>query len=180
MVGRLFAVVGPSGAGKDTLIDAARTRRHDIHVAKRVITRPRSAGGEDFEGVSEPEFQSRLDAGDFALHWDAHGLRYGVPATIDKALAEGRDVLFNGSRAILPSAYEIYPNLGVILITASPQVLADRLASRARETRVQIEKRLSRAQYDIAPGLPVRQVINDGVLEDAVSAFLSALQPVSG
>ena len=69
MTGRLFAVVGPSGAGKDTLMAAARAARPGLVLVRRVITRPESAGGEDFEGVGETEFALRLAAGDFALHW---------------------------------------------------------------------------------------------------------------
>ncbi|ATG49011.1 phosphonate metabolism protein/1,5-bisphosphokinase (PRPP-forming) PhnN [Celeribacter ethanolicus] len=179
MVGRLYAVVGPSGVGKDTLIEAALERRGDLAVAKRVITRPTEAGGEDFEGVTVEEFDRRVAAGDFALHWEAHGLKYGVPISIDAALSEGRDVLFNGSRAILPEAYALYPNMGVLLITASPEVLTSRLAARGRESRAEIEKRLARAGYDIAPGLPVRRINNDGALDAAVDAFLAALQPES-
>ncbi|SFJ35139.1 phosphonate metabolism protein/1,5-bisphosphokinase (PRPP-forming) PhnN [Celeribacter neptunius] len=177
MVGRLYAVVGPSGVGKDTLIEATMERRRDLVRAKRVITRPTEAGGEDFEGVSVEEFDRRLEAGDFALHWQAHGLKYGVPISIETALNEGHDVLFNGSRGILAEAYALYPNMGVLLITASPEVLAKRLAARGRESREEIEKRLARAGYDIAPGLPVRRVENDGSLEEAVVQFLAALQP---
>ena len=76
---RLFFVVGPSGAGKDTLLSGAIAADPALHWVRRVITRPESAGGEPFEGVSAPEFAARLARGDFALHWDAHGLRYGVP-----------------------------------------------------------------------------------------------------
>lgn len=177
MAGRLHAVVGPSGAGKDTLIDAARARRRDLVVARRVITRPEEAGGEDYQSVSEAAFDRQVQEGKFALHWQAHGLKYGVPIAIEQALAEGHDVIFNSSRSILPEVYERYPNMGVILVTASPQVLAARLVQRGRETQAQIEARLARASYDVAPGLPVRRVENDGALDDAVEAFLAALQP---
>ena len=94
MTGRLFAVVGPSGAGKDTLMAAAAARVPALRLARRVITRPADAGGEDFDGVTEAAFQRRLAAGAFALHWQAHGLHYGIPAAIDQDLAAGRCVLF--------------------------------------------------------------------------------------
>ncbi len=92
----IFAVVGPSGAGKDTLIAGAVAARPDLRLVRRVITRPTEAGGEPFDGVTEAEFLSRLDAGAFALHWQAHGLHYGIPAD---QLAGPGDVVFNGSRA---------------------------------------------------------------------------------
>ncbi len=180
MAGRLFAVVGPSGAGKDTLIAAARLARPGLHVARRVVTRPEEAGGEPFEGVSEAEFARRKAAGAFALDWQAHGLSYGVPIAIDAALAEGRDVLFNGSRAMLGTAWEHYPSLAVVHVTASIPVLAERLAARGREGRAEIVQRLARASYEIPYGIPIRVVENDGPLDQAVAAFLAALQPDRG
>jgi ribose 1,5-bisphosphokinase len=177
MAGRIFAVVGPSGAGKDTLIAAARAARPGLHVARRIITRPQEAGGEPFEGVTPDEFGRRKAAGDFALDWEAHGLSYGIPADIDRALSQGRDVIFNGSRAMLGPAWEQYPNLGVIHVTASVPVLAERLAARGRETRDDIARRLARASYEIPYGIPIRVVENNGPLDQAVIAFLAALQP---
>ena len=97
MTGRLICVVGPSGAGKDTLIDAARTQRPDLVIVRRVITRPSALGGEDFEGVTQAEFERRKAAGDFALDWRAHGLSYGLPAATLALRDEGRDLLVNGS-----------------------------------------------------------------------------------
>lgn len=177
MPGRVFAVVGPSGAGKDTLIAAARGVRRDLHVVRRVITRPEEAGGEPFEGVSPADFAARAARGEFVLTWEAHGLHYGIPGSVLDAVSEGRDVIFNGSRAMLVEAWEVFPNLTVILVTAPIQVLAERLASRGRETTEEIAARLARARYDVPPGIPVRVVENGGRLEDAVAAFLTALQP---
>jgi len=179
MPGRVFAVVGPSGAGKDTLIEAARCVRPDLHIVRRVITRPTDAGGEPFEGVSETEFAARLAQGDFALTWDAHGLRYGIPSTVYSAIEQGRDVIFNGSRAMLGDAWEAFPGLIVIHVTASVPVLAERLAARGRETRADIARRLTRANYEIPYGIDVQVVQNNGPLDVAVAAFLAALQPVS-
>lgn len=177
MPGRVFAVVGPSGAGKDTLIAAARQAYPLLHVVRRVITRPEEAGGEPFEGVTVEEFGRREQAGAFCLAWVAHGLHYGIPASAETALSEGRDIVFNGSRAMLHEAWEVFPNLTVILVTAPIQVLAERLASRGRETKTEIAARLGRARYEVPHGIPVRAVENGGALDVAVAAFTAALQP---
>ncbi|NBE07490.1 phosphonate metabolism protein/1,5-bisphosphokinase (PRPP-forming) PhnN [Paragemmobacter ruber] len=180
MMGRLFAVVGPSGAGKDTLIDAGRAARPDLLIVRRVITRPEAMGGEDFEGVTEAEFAQRKAQGAFALDWRAHGLRYGLPAIQIAERMTGRDVLFNGSRAALEAAAAIYPDLTVIRVTAPSAVLMERLLARGRETREEITARLQRASYEVPEQLAVVDVCNDGPLEQGVARFLGALQPVSG
>ena len=82
MTGRLIAVVGPSGAGKDTLMAAIGRARPDLHIVRRVVTRPSEAGGEPFEGVTEAEFRQRQTRGDFLFAWAAHGLSYGIPASV--------------------------------------------------------------------------------------------------
>lgn len=178
MSGRFFAVVGPSGVGKDTLMEAAAECVPGLHLVRRVITRPASAGGEDFEGVSEAVFEARVAEGAFALHWQAHGLRYGVPADVDAVLAEGRPVLCNLSRAVLPEAAERFEGMRVLHVTARPEVLAERLASRGRESAAEIAKRLDRAGFPLPAGLDVREIDNSGDLDAALAQMLAALQPV--
>jgi ribose 1,5-bisphosphokinase len=172
----IFTVVGPSGAGKDTLIRGAMAARPDLRLVRRVITRPSDAGGEDFEGVTDVEFLIRRDRGDFALHWQAHGLCYGIP----KEQVEGAgDVIFNGSRAALPLSLQAFPDLRVILVTAPAAVLAARLASRGRETVADIVQRLQRATFALPDGLTAETVVNDGTPEEGIARLLTALQPVS-
>jgi len=171
----IFAIVGPSGAGKDTLIEGALRLRPDLRLIRRVITRPTGAGGEDFEGVTEADFAERLKSGDFALHWQAHGLSYGIP----KAQLEAPgDVIFNGSRAALPEAAKVLPDLRVILVTAPDHILAARLAARGRETEADISQRLTRAAFTLPAGITAETVVNDGALETGIALLLAALQPV--
>jgi phosphonate metabolism protein PhnN/1,5-bisphosphokinase (PRPP-forming) len=171
----IFAIVGPSGAGKDTLMRGALAARPDLRLVRRVITRPTGAGGEDFEGASREDFDRRSESGDFALTWMAHGLCYGIPWNDIKG---SEDVLFNGSRAALPQAMQVFPDLRVILITAPAKVLAERLASRGREAASDIRARLARAAFEMPKGIAYQTVLNDGTPETGIARLLAALQPV--
>lgn len=176
MNGRVFAVVGPSGAGKDTLLAGAVAASPALHWARRTITRPVVAGGEPFEGVTGEEFDFLSKSGVFALEWPAHGLRYGIGKAEFVGLAKGIDVLFNGSRAALAQALELFPDLVVVRISAPSRVLAERLAARGRETAAEIEARLARASYDVPEGLPVIDIANDSTPAIGVARLLAALQ----
>lgn len=154
-LGLLVAIVGPSGAGKDTLIDALAAKRPDIHIARRIITRAADAGGEAHQAVSEPLFEAQLAMGRYAFHWGAHGLRYAISAGIDQHLAAGRVVVFNGSRKALPDIARAYPQLLVLMVTAPAEVLAARLAARGREDARDIAARLRRAELPPPDGATV-------------------------
>jgi ribose 1,5-bisphosphokinase len=178
--GAIFAIVGPSGVGKDTLMAAARARLPDLHLMRRVITRPEAAGGEAFEGVGEAAFEARRARGDFALHWQAHGLRYGIPSEVRGVLARDGRVLFNGSRAMLGEAAAAFPGLVVIHVTASDAVLAERLGARGRESAEEIAARMERARLPLPEGLKVIEIDNSGALEGAVEALIAALGGPAG
>lgn len=172
----IWAVVGPSGVGKDTLMQAVAAARPDVALVRRVITRAADLGGEAFDAVEEAAFDARLAAGDFALHWAAHGLRYGIPATARAELAAGRLLLFNGSRAMLAEAAQVFAGLRVLHVTARPEVLAARLAARGREGAREIAARLARAEMPLPAGLAVDEIDNSGALEAAVANVLAVLE----
>lgn len=182
MRGRLYCVIGPSGAGKDTLIAAAAKARPGLHWARRVITRPEVAGGEPYEGVEAEAFEARKASGEFALHWYAHGLGYGVPAGELAYREMGRDVIFNGSRGALPVIRAALPDVQVLQVTARPETLAARLLARGRESATEIAGRLSRGIG--APDSPdAVRIANDGPLDQALSRLLAVLdgsEPASG
>ena len=173
--GRLFAVVGASGVGKDTIMAALAKARPELHWVRRAITRPSHEGDEPFEPVSASEFQLRLDDGAFALHWTAHGLSYGVPNCVHGVLAEGRDAMVNLSRGMLVEADQVFPGMQVLNITVSDEVRAERLAARGRETAADIAQRLSRVVPDFAPTLRVTDIDNSASLERSVAACLQLM-----
>jgi ribose 1,5-bisphosphokinase len=173
--GTLIAVVGPSGVGKDSVMDALGPRLGLARV-RRVITRPAALGGEDFVPVDVATFERQRTAGHFALHWGAHGLRYGIPTSIDDALAAGESLLANLSRGVLAEAAARYDPLCVLNLTATPDTLARRLAARRRESAEQIAHRLAR-DAALPPGLRVITVSNDGPLAETVAACAARLAP---
>jgi ribose 1,5-bisphosphokinase len=175
--GRFIAVVGPSGVGKDSVMEGLVARRPDLVRIRRVITRAQAAGGEDFEGITPALFAARAAGGDFALHWQAHGLFYGIPREVHDVLAGGRDALANLSRGMLGRAARVFDDLHVLHVTATPEVLAERLAARGREGRAEIARRLARPAVPFPDGIKVSAIDNSGPLERAVGDALAALYP---
>ena len=172
----LVAVVGPSGAGKDTLMGLARVRLAGdarFVFARRAITRPAEAGGEDHRELSAPEFAAERAAGGFALWWDAHGLSCGIPRAIEGDMAARRVVVANLSRGVLAEAAARY-RLRVLMITAPVATLAARLAARGREDAADIAARLAR-EAALPAGLDVTTVMNDATPEDGAARVVAAL-----
>ncbi len=166
----LVLVVGPSGAGKDSLLNAARTAFRDdprVSFARRVITRPADPLGENHEPVTVVEFAAR----DFALSWSAHGLRYGIPI---EALAAAPVVVANVSRGVIAEAASRH-DVCVIEVTAPAEQLAARLAARGRESATDMASRLARSAA-IPAGVAVETVCNDTSLDEAVRHFVAALR----
>ena len=174
--GRLIAVVGPSGVGKDSVMEGLAATP-GFALVRRVITRPSEAGGEAFDGVTQKAFDRMAGQGAFALHWQAHGLSYGIPAAETARLAQGTDLLVNLSRAVLVEASRRFPGLIVLNLTAAPEVLAARLAARGRETPQDIARRLARADLALPQGLDIRTVDNGGALPDTIRAARAVLDP---
>jgi phosphonate metabolism protein PhnN/1,5-bisphosphokinase (PRPP-forming) len=177
--GILFLVVGPSGVGKDSLIDGARRLLADdvsYYFPKRYITRPKDAGGEPHRAVTEQEFERLKAEGALMLGWNAHGHCYGIPVAAEEALAAGRSVVVNVSRQAIEEARQRWQPVRVLLVTAPREVLAARLSSRGRETDDDIQKRLDRSDAYRVTGDDVLEVVNADRFDRAIDRFVALLE----
>jgi thymidine phosphorylase len=175
--GVLFLVVGPSGVGKDTLIDAARARLEgdpDFLFQRRAVTRPAGSIGEDHEPMSAAAFDAAEAAGAFFVSWRAHGLAYGIRRTALDALANGQNVVVNVSRGVVRTIAARVPGTIVLSVTAPPEVVRARLEARGREDAADVAARLARS-VPLDDAARVIEVSNDGSLEIGVARFLDAL-----
>ena len=175
--GRLVLVVGPSGAGKDTLLRLAKAACTDdlnIVFPRRVITREASAS-EDNEEVSAGTFQEALTRGEFAMHWEAHGHCYALSRAIDDDIRAGRTVVANVSRTVIAAMRRAYADVVVVSITAPPNVLAERIALRARGSDGRIEQRLNRTVED-ASAAPDVIIVNVSSAEYHARQFVRIIK----
>jgi ribose 1,5-bisphosphokinase len=178
MSGRLIAVVGPSGVGKDSLIAGIVAARPDVRPVRRTITRAAGLPGEDYDAVSDADFETLETEGAFCLAWRAHGLAYGIPRDVLRDVNGGAERIVNLSRGVLAEADRVFPALLVLNVTARRDVLAQRLAARGREDAADIDQRLAQAARPLPDGLHAVEIANDGPLENSVAQAIAALGPV--
>jgi ribose 1,5-bisphosphokinase len=175
--GRFILVVGPSGAGKDTLLGLARSAcadNGDIVFARRVVTREASPYEDNLQ-VSHAAFRQAIARDEFVLHWEAHGHCYGLSRAINEDIRVGRTVVANVSRMVVEATRRVYANVMVISVTAPPEVLAERLAARARSSDGQLADRLGRV---VATAADVT-ITNVGRVEDHARKLAEVIRGVS-
>lgn len=181
--GALALVVGPSGAGKDSLINAARSALagdNRFVFARRVVTRASHEASEDHDAIAPDAFERAAAEGAFLLSWRAHGLGYAIPRSAADALAGGAVVVANVSRGSIAEAEQLIERVTVLHVMAPVAVLARRIAARGREAEADIARRLARQAPLTAARAPVVEIVNDGDLDEAARRFAQALRSLAG
>ncbi|MEI7875177.1 MAG: phosphonate metabolism protein/1,5-bisphosphokinase (PRPP-forming) PhnN [Alphaproteobacteria bacterium] len=174
----LFYVMGPSGAGKDSVLARARAllpADTSVVFAHRYITRPPEASGENHVALSAAEFAMRRAHGLFAFHWQAHGNHYGIGREIHAWRKSGLTVVVSGSREHFQDVAGVDPDTYPVLITAPVELLRDRLAARGREDEAAAARRLERSDAYEVHDPRLITITNDGPVDDAARTLVTAL-----
>ena len=177
--GALLVIVGPSGAGKDTLIDGLRLRFADdprVRFVQRTVTRRADPNAEAHASMTVADFEAAQQAGAFSVTWDANGLKYGLPADVADHLASGGLAVANGSRQALPAIRAAFARVIVVAVTVAEAELARRLAARGRETAAEIAGRLQRARDLKVSGDDVLYLDNSGPPEVATAQLCRVVE----
>ena len=185
MSASLIYVMGPSGVGKDSLLNWLRAHVCSLqpppalHFARRTVTRSLDKSNEDHESVGFDVFGQLQEAGAFALHWQAHGLHYGVRH--EELTGRSGWVMVNGSRAYAAQARALFPGMTVLQVSAPEAVVRARLAARQRETAVEVEARIQRSQAaDVAVAASDLHIVNAGSLDATARLLCAMLQTHTG
>jgi guanylate kinase len=153
--GVLLIVASPSGAGKTSLCRRLMADHGGLELSVSMTTRPVRPGeqpGRDYHFVDEAEFQRLIDADAFLEWTNVHGNLYGSPrAPVDRALAEGRDVLFDidwqGAREVARRCKE--DAVRVFILPPSLEELRRRLVTRSQDAEDVIDRRIRNAKGEI-------------------------------
>ncbi len=154
--GLMFVLSSPSGAGKTTLTRNLIEQDKDLELSISVTTRPRRASeidGVHYHFIKQRRFDAMRDAGELLEHAEVHGNCYGTPReAVERALAEGRDILFDidwqGTQQLYASMRDDI--VSVFVLPPSAAELKARLERRAEDSADVIARRLKNALGEIA------------------------------
>ncbi len=179
----LVVISGPSGVGKDTVLDHMKQRGLPFHFVVTATTRPRRPGeteGVDYFFVEEQEFLDMIDRGDLIEHALVYNDHKGVPRQqIREAMESGQDVVMRVDVQGAKTIRALAPEALLIFLTAGDeQELARRLRKRRTESEADLQLRLATAKEELGY-LDVFDytVLNpDSQVEVAVDAILAIIQ----
>lgn len=155
ILGNLFIVAAPSGAGKTSLVSALVQKLQNVVISISHTTRPMRPAEKNavnYYFVSEPEFESLLKKNDFIEYAKVYDYYYGTSKQqLNKYLAQGTDVIleidWQGARQIK----ELYQDVvSIYIVPPSMSILEERLKQRGQDNAEVIYKRLKEAQNDIS------------------------------
>lgn len=154
---KIIVITAPSGAGKSTIVKKLVQQRADLEFSISCTTRtPREAEveGKDYYFITVPEFQQRIQKGDFVEHEEVYpGQFYGsLKSEVDRIWSKRKIVLYDMDVKGAESIKKIYGNDALVIFIAPPdkETLIRRLTNRNTESKDSLKKRIKKAELEIA------------------------------
>ena len=174
MLGNLFIVSAPSGAGKSSLVNAVLADDKTLALSVSFTTRPPRTGevnGRDYHFVDAKTFQAMLERGEFLESAEVHGNRYGTSQKwINEARTKGLDIILEIDWQGAQQVRRAFPDAVSIFILPPSPMLAElerRLRARGQDADAVIERRLRDARDEISHAVEFDYVIINNKFEDA-------------
>ncbi|MCL4306107.1 guanylate kinase [bacterium] len=179
--GRLVVFAAPAGGGKTTVIRHIRQKHPEWEFSCSATTRPprdEERDGEDYHFLSREKFEEKIAAGEFLEYENVHGNLYGtLKSDVDHALESGRTLLLDLDVKGAASIKRLYPQaLTIFIQPPSLEVLKERLVRRGTDAPDIIERRLARAEMELAQAKCFDCVVINQEVEQAVTDVLTCIE----
>ena len=179
--GLLIVFSGPSGSGKDSVLELLRDQVDDVQLSVSLTTREKRAGeqhGVHYFFVTREDFERKIAAGEVLEYAQYNGQYYGTPKTaVDEWLAQGKTVILEIEVQGAEDIRRIYPGcVGVFLLPPSIETLRQRLRGRRSNTEEDIERRIGIAKQEIPHALNYDYCIMNDKLDQAVQDFHAVIR----
>jgi guanylate kinase len=179
--GLMLVLSSPSGAGKTSISRELLQRDTNLTMSVSATTRPKRPGeveGTDYYFVTPETFEGMVARGEFLEHAHVFSHRYGTPrAPVDKALAEGKDVLFDidwqGTQQIGDKAQEDL--VSVFILPPSTEELERRLTTRAQDPPQVVAQRMAKAADEMSHWREYEYIVINHDLEQSVAKVQAIL-----
>ena len=178
---KLIIITGPSGVGKGTVVKELLDRNKDIWLSISATTRNPRIGekdGENYYFISDEKFKDMIDKKEF-LEWAQFaGNYYGTPlSTVNEKIEKGFIVLLEIEVEGAKQIKEKFPeSLSIFLLPPSKAELEKRIRNRGTEKEEAINKRLSRANYEIASSDKFDFVLTNHNVNETVKGILKIIK----
>ena len=178
--GVLVLFSGPSGVGKDTVLEIVLAKDTSLQKSISLTTRgirENEVDGKDYYFISVPEFEKMIDNNE-VLEFARYGQNlYGTPkAPVDRWLSEGKTVILKIEVQGASNIKKLYPeSVGIFIMPPSMDELEQRLRSRGTENEADIQKRLEIARNEIGHSKDYDFLVVNDDLEKASENVLEIL-----
>ena len=181
--GKLILFSGPSGVGKDTLLDILLRKDPTLQKSISITTRLKRENehdGVDYYFITPDDFEAMLDSGD-VLEFAKYGKNlYGTPKKpVDKWLSEGKTVILKIEVQGAAKIKKMYPlSTAIFIMPPSLEILEHRLCCRGTEDEDDLVRRLEIARGEIEKSRGYDYIVINDDLESAADEVLDIIEKI--